>query len=1438
MNKILKRLLSVVLALVMVVTLVPLSKPVTVEAAEPADTYFYVQTDMVDYFNDSRVGHDDSEQYRYDNQGLWTGADNAPYGKLNGWISGLNGFSNPNSDSNYPSGQEPTPLYFGDLYHPSQAGTFNNNLTWFWKGANVAFGGTNNGSVVASGIVADNLSDDGELLASWSTDNNKIVMPYFDEVYTGQSQSNYMKFYNNLQFPFTASTQNGVTTYSFDSEKNTVYYDYSTGRLVRDDSFKIYDWGNNSDGQKAHAHQNKVGFFPFNSTNYASASEANALNFGFGTKFTIPFTVPADGLDTNDDPITFNFTGDDDVWVYIDGALVLDMGGAHFKASGTIDFANKTATVTTGSASARTANNSGSVQEGNATPSNVSYDAVSFSNITVKTPDGNTTDLASYINDGGVQRVHTLTMYYMERGMWNSNMSINFNFTPVPSGMTLSKTVDTTNVNAGLQDEVETLDDFDFSIQTKDLKTEGAQYSPLQNFGYTLYEGDGNSTLISSAEDDTVTINSSQYAANFVKSDGDDAFYGGTGIQITEGNPSNNGAKLQYDITKTKWAVYDSATSATPETQGTGMTAEFNLGDKDSGDFDRYTKHVNFTNVPQIGTVQVTKEWNGEVPDSLAETDFNFKVEVSLPGASEYKTYALSYTSDKDGEGNTNADGTFTIKPNEKITFAGIPAGAEVRITETTTSGDSWQVSGDSVKTVEVTADNTVTATITNETSTTNVQKVIYVEAGKTTAYTPSDVTITSADLTSSQTDGAEAEPNETTPRQLDITAPNANEAYIYDIEGSTSDGKKLDDQSTLTVYTYKATDKVYVFDYGLESDLTQKNENHDGLFEEGVFYNVNATGDYETSATLGEVKGAEGNSQTKITPAENVAIKTDGSSDGAVTFKPVAFMDKAENYTYTANIVKKDATFSSSDPETGTVVNGTIEVMPANVVYYEDNFNSDAESTDSAVKIIYSGTNAPTGTSLELTQSNGQTEQYGHDDAYASGTTDSAGSSTALTADGYNTKAEFTFTGSGFDVVARTTTETAGIIYMIQKYDSDGGTWSDVKFGAVDTYYANGDLYQIPVIHEELGETAKYKVTLSVKSTGQGSVVYLDGIRIYNPMGTSGDTEYIDNEEGVTFEKISDLIIGNGEITETGDGFGITGQTIDGSRAALLSNYFEDGYTEALGYTKTEDMTEDAAGSNQTNSILQYMHSGPNNEIYLDGSASIAFVAEGEISNNSTLQIEAKLVNIDGQRGDISSCEGLDLNVWNGTRLVKADTVSSSTAMYYTIDLNDCISLGDNKYLVVISGNSDVDDAGTTSLSFSNLKYKGYTLSNPLDEQYERAIEGLIDTSWLPGSEVFVDYTGTYTIRRNQWINYKYKVTLSRDVFEGGDPEFTMYYTNYEDEEEITVTAERVEGSDTEYLLRFRAPNAVGTFPIEIHYVTDGEESDEYLASSMKVNR
>ena len=134
--------------------------------------------------------------------------------------------------------------------------------------------------------------------------------------------------------------------------------------------------------------------------------------------------------------------------------------------------------------------------------------------------------------------------------------------------------------------------------------------------------------------------------------------------------------------------------------------------------------------------------------------------------------------------------------------------------------------------------------------------------------------------------------------------------------------------------------------------------------------------------------------------------------------------------------------------------------------------------------------------------------------------------------------------------------------------------------------------------------------------------------------MGTAGNSAYIDNEEGATITKISDLVLGDGEITENGvvirdpenpenDSTEIKGVTISNAKMALVGNVWNDAGTsfdnlEALGYTKVED-NSGTTTANNTQSILQYLHTGPNNEVYLDGNASIAFVAEGTPNSNST---------------------------------------------------------------------------------------------------------------------------------------------------------------------------------------------------------------------------
>ena len=1227
-------------------------------------SYFNVNATLVDYFNNGRVEQPKNTLY---NEGNMTGEKNAPYSQLNQWISNLQGYA-LNGVADSKNDNAPVPLYFGDLLHAKQAG---GNLTWYWQGANVAFGPNKETASkdVAQGIVGKNL-DDGNLITSYTNENgDPVKVPFFNEdAYPNQSK--YMRFYNNLQFPFTKTTNDkGVSTYSFDSEQNTVHYDYENNKIVRDDTIKIHD----VDGD--------TGYFPFNSV---EPSAKDNLNYGFGTQFTIPFTVTETGKNVDGTSMTFKFTGDDDVWVYIDGALVLDMGGAHCKAEGEINFATQMATITTGTSDAKLGNQP--TAGGRVAAKDNGNRTVDFKNITVKKSDGSTISLAAYMKESG--KVHELKMYYMERGMWDSNMSISYSFVPLPSGLTLSKTLDTKDVNAGLKNAVQGLDNFDFKIQKKNLKTDEANYSDVENLGYTLYDYDDRTFPGQEAKDSTATFSSSYFASDFINTkdkNNSSAFYAGTGFQITESIPQ--GTKLQYDTSKTRWGVYDSITSRAAIEGGKGAVATFNMGDDTSSEMDVVNRYVNFVNTPKVGSLSVAKKYEGYAPEN--ET-FGFTVLVDLTGHDYYDSYKLEYTGTQNGT--TDENGHFTLKVGDTVTFAGIPAGATYKVVEDSPqAGDTWVQETTSDVTGKIEADVTSAAVVTNKTKTTVKDYVIYAEAGKTVTYAPDGVTIT--ELTA-QTTGATVINTNVKRGKGEFTPESPNEKYVVNYTGTTTNNGNF--TGTITVYTYKATDKVYVFDYGLESNIADATTG-DGLFQDGTFYNDKAKDTVDdTTAKLDQITSEASDiddRQTEITGNQN-AINRDGSAEGEVTFKPIAFMDKVENYTYTADITKKGETLNSTNPETGTTVHGTIKTMPANVVYYEDNFNEKTDSSNSAVKIIYSEGTSKDGTDVKLEQSNDQKEQYGHDNAYANGDKYSSGSSTKMEK---SATATFTFKGTGFDIISRTNTETGTIGVKVYKGEKASG--EPIRNIPLITYYDDGDLYQVPVIHETDFDYGTYTVVVEVKSYNpDGIVFYLDGVRIYEPLD---DQEYTD-EEGTTYDsdnylesevdahiyEIRPMIIGN---------------TVDGKTAnhAMLMQYTPGGNVvlSAGGNTVVETLNGivPEGATETTDDFERYWKWGPNNELYLEPGNAVGFLIPADIYDSTkpyaTFQIGAKATS--------NKAVTLKTILPDGTEAKDSTiTVNSATDMYYKINVTDEMKTKDGKYYQVVIANTD---GGMVSLT--NIK-------------------------------------------------------------------------------------------------------------------------------------
>lgn len=324
----------------------------------------------------------------------------------------------------------------------------------------------------------------GEPLLKDTKENTKVAEPHFDEAFLSGTNSKKAKLgdvYKNVAFPFTKrqifNDDTGVDCWYFDSQDTTLYLkqDSTTEQYFLKSSTENRERSRNLDSNSAQKTINKngenvssYGYFPFNET--ATEGRASTYNYGFGTKLQMDFTLTDDGKvetkkivngKTEKTSIKFFFSGDDDVWVFIDGKLALDVGGAHGKVSGLLEFGETTEngkeknSVTAYVSKVKTGGTSKSDQNGNSVKS-VRYNGepISFS------AQGTTLTF-----DKG--KKHTLTMYYMERGMWESNMAVAFNF-PDNNELQVQKEVDLTNVtDDDFQNCFKNQKIFNFTIQNQ-----------------------------------------------------------------------------------------------------------------------------------------------------------------------------------------------------------------------------------------------------------------------------------------------------------------------------------------------------------------------------------------------------------------------------------------------------------------------------------------------------------------------------------------------------------------------------------------------------------------------------------------------------------------------------------------------------------------------------------------------------------------------------------------------------------------------------------------------------------------------------------------------------------------------------------------------------------------------------------------------------------
>lgn len=347
------------------------------------------------------------------------------------------------------------------------------------------------------GLVEDKTSTgdaNGLPVLKGKTGTGSLVDPHFDkEFLEGENTFKTVlgKVYENVAFPFTkdavfkstggANDKEAKAEYwYYDSSKSSLYLTQGNGKFylesTKDESGKLTT-DRKSANRNAKNEEKKTndvvtcGFFPFNKS--VGNGGASQYNYGFGAKLQFDFTLTDDGnvvVGTDENgkdikvPIKFFFSGDDDVWVYIDGQLVLDVGGAHGKASGLLEFGDsdngKANTVTPYVSSNKTG---GAVYGDYKVGDNVKSVYFNGKQVTFDKK-GNilNKDGSPFTLDKGT--THTLTMFYMERGMWESNMAVAFNF-PDHNELQVEKKVDVTGVNDLFKDSFKNQKIFTFNIK-------------------------------------------------------------------------------------------------------------------------------------------------------------------------------------------------------------------------------------------------------------------------------------------------------------------------------------------------------------------------------------------------------------------------------------------------------------------------------------------------------------------------------------------------------------------------------------------------------------------------------------------------------------------------------------------------------------------------------------------------------------------------------------------------------------------------------------------------------------------------------------------------------------------------------------------------------------------------------------------------------------
>lgn len=452
-----------------------------------------------DSYTSSQRGYVTFEQFNRALSSAYTASDNVKYPLYTGHFQpSINGWGNPFATVAAGMG-----LY--GWSNDTNSPAYNTFMAVNNSALDDSGKGSDDYNCTFQGLVESKTSDGTAnglpLLRAKNSNANASVDPHFDKDFLqGKNAFNTVlgKVYEDVSFPLKqkavfAQDPNNKSANDPESKAEYWYYDSNeTSLYLKQDiarqSYYLAGNGTKDDASLNRGADNSTngkgyGFFPFNET-VGNGGSAPQYNYGFGAKLQFDFTLTEDGnvvvgKDTSGSdikvPIKFFFSGDDDVWVYIDGELMLDVGGAHGKASGLLEFGANNKVTPYVSSNKNTDQNDTMVYKGyepGETTKTVNYNGqpITFNK---KGPTKTLKD----------QSTHTLTMYYMERGMWESNMALAFNF-PDHNELQVEKQVDVSDVNPLFQASFKNQKIFTFNIQNlaTHYETKGTDKPKIQTY--------------------------------------------------------------------------------------------------------------------------------------------------------------------------------------------------------------------------------------------------------------------------------------------------------------------------------------------------------------------------------------------------------------------------------------------------------------------------------------------------------------------------------------------------------------------------------------------------------------------------------------------------------------------------------------------------------------------------------------------------------------------------------------------------------------------------------------------------------------------------------------------------------------------------------------------------------------------------------------------